>query len=562
MKPDIRWQLLLAAAGLGLVLALLSYQVQTAGLCSVSVPAAGGALTEGLVGAPQYLNPLLAAGNPIDRHLTNLLFDGLTHTDENGRLTPVLASTWTVSEDGRQVTFQLRDDVQWHDGRPVTTADVAFTYGLLQDSAFSGPPNLTAWWQAQNLLWSSVAITVTNQTEITFGLAEPYAPFLDATTLGILPAHRLEGVTAATLSTDAFNQFPVGTGPFQVAPDGDWRQSGRLRLLPNPTHWREGTKLDGLELAFYPNEESLLAAYQSGELHAITSVSPVGLPAVAATPATRLFTSPAPRYSQLLFNLGDTGAPAARSLAVRQALAYALNRETLVDEVLNGQALPLDGPYLPSSWAYQPGLLTPYPFQPASATALLEQEGWLTAEGSPTRQKEGQPLHLRLVLADDPTQRAVGQFIAQQWAAVGATVELLPVPPAQLRESLATRLFDVALVDVEPPGDPDLYDFWSQEAIIRGQNYGGWNHRRASEALENGRQLWNVDERRPYYQAFVRFYNDNLPALTLYQYVYTYAISERVNQVEIGRLAQPRDRYETLADWFLLYRDVTVSCES
>ncbi len=141
MKTDIRWQLLLAVSGFGLVFALLTFQVQTAGLCSVRVPASGGVFAEGIVGAPQYLNPLLADNNPVDRELTSLIFDGLTRY-EKGELVPALAQEWQISEDGLSVLFTLRDDLTWHDGEPVTTADVAFTYGLMQDDAFRANPAL------------------------------------------------------------------------------------------------------------------------------------------------------------------------------------------------------------------------------------------------------------------------------------------------------------------------------------------------------------------------------------------------------------------------------------
>jgi ABC-type transport system substrate-binding protein len=110
------------------------------------------------------------------------------------------------------------------------------------------------------------------------------------------------------------------------------------------------------------------------------------------------------------------------------------------------------------------------------------------------------------------------------------------------------------------PADPDLYDFWSQEALISGQGYAGWNHQRASEALENGRREWLMEDRRPYYDAFLRYFDEDLPALTLFQHVRTYALSAEVNQAEIGRIDRPRDRFDTFADWFLLYREVTVSC--
>jgi peptide/nickel transport system substrate-binding protein len=177
------------------------------------------------------------------------------------------------------------------------------------------------------------------------------------------------------------------------------------------------------------------------------------------------------------------------------------------------------------------------------------------------RFREGAPLSVRLVVLDQPEQRAVAEAVAQQWAALGvdAQLTLLPDLPA-LNAALTERNFDAVLLDIAPPADPDLYDFWSQEAIVRGHNYSGWNNRRASEALEAARQLLPVGERTVYYEAFLRQFDADLPALTLYQHVTSYALSDQVQQAEIGRLGQPRDRFATLPAWFLAFREIAVSC--
>ena len=189
-QPNIRWQLLLAVVCLGLVFSLLSYQAQSEGLCTTRVPAPGGTMTEGVVGAPRYLNPLLSDDNPVDRELTSLLFDGLLQYDETGQLAPALAEEWVVSEDGLTVRFTLREDVRWHDGEPFTAEDVVFTYGLLQMTPFPAPlPEVRA-------LWQPVTITAPAPNQVSFTPPEPYSPFLDATTRGILPAHILSGVSA------------------------------------------------------------------------------------------------------------------------------------------------------------------------------------------------------------------------------------------------------------------------------------------------------------------------------------------------------------------------------
>jgi len=142
---------------------------------------------------------------------------------------------------------------------------------------------------------------------------------------------------------------------------------------------------------------------------------------------------------------------------------------------------------------------------------------------------------------------------------IDTAVTLLP-DAESLRAALDGGDFDVALLDVIPPADPDLYDFWSQEAIVRGHNYGSWNNRRASEALEAARQLVPQAERAVYYEAFLRQFDADLPALTLYRHVTNYVLSDTVQAAEIGRLQEPRDRFATLPAWFLSFREVPVNC--
>lgn len=554
MKADLRWQLLLAVAGFGLVLALLNYQVQFASqLCSVTVPADGGVFVEGMLGSPQYPNPLLADNNPVDREIATLVFDGLTRY-EQGVLVPALAESWEVSEDGLRVDFTLRDDITWHDGEPFTAADVVLTYGLMQEEDFPGS-------SAARRLWQSVTIQHIDQHRVAFELQEPYAGFLDATTRGIMPAHMLEGLSASALTDESFNSRLVGTGPFVVEGDQNWPGEKRLVLTPNPASWREGLRVTSLVFRFYADERALVEAFAEGEVQAINSVTPSMLPEVAQLPQARLFTATAPRYTSLLFNVSNSGSPATRSVEVRRALAYALDREALVDETLSGQGVLQTGPYLSSSWAYNPGALTLYESRPISATNGLDNAGWTVVEGDPMRHNGEDALILRFLVYDTPTNRVLAEELVAAWEAIGAAPQLTLFSDwRSYRQALRDRNFDVALVDITPPGDPDLYDFWSQEAIVNGQNYAGWNRRRASEALEEGRRLWPIDQRKPYYDSFLRYYDEDLPELTLFQHVYTYAVNGTIEGLEIGLIDNPRDRYQSLPHWILQYRDVTVSC--
>lgn len=560
MKSRIIGGAIWLVVGLGLIGAWFyrpAQANQTA--CVTRMPQPGGFLVEGVVGRPQSLNPLLDQNNLVDRELNNLLFDGLTQVDARGRIVPALAETWQVSGDAKTLTFTLRANLTWHDGEPVTTEDVAFTYSRLQDISFTGLPHLRS-------LWQSITITPVSEQQIAFALPAPYAPFLEATTVGILPAHLLAETAVPLEQNDAFNQNPVGTGPFMMATEQAW-DAGRLFLVPNPAYWQQGTILTGIEFRFFPDETTLYEAYRAGEIHTINTVSAVAIPAMAVLPGIRLITSPASAYTQLLFNLNVENTSAVGDIKVRQALALSLNRAVLIDQVLNGQGLALEGPFPSTSPAYNAAVMAPLPVDVIAAANLLNEAGWTLPDGATVRQRivdeTTRPLELNLLVLRDALLPALAANMALQWAELGVTVNLTTVEVTAFYEALNNGAFDMALVDVMPTVDPDLYDFWSQEAIVRGQNYGGWNNRRASEAMEQARQLWAWEERQPLYNTFLSAYANELPALTLYQHVTTYGIRETVfqagtgwiEQADIGVLRAPRGRYHTLAHWFVTYTE-------
>lgn len=567
MKADLRWQVLLAIAGLSLAFSILAARPTldavtgapgAPGFCVERRPVAGGILVEGMVGAPRYPNPLLSDPNPVDRELVDLIYDGLTTYDQTGQLVPALARSWTVSPDGLSIQFDLRTDITWQDGAPFTAQDVAATYGLLQDATLPADERLKA-------LWSTVTITVVDAHTIVFGLSEPYAPFLEATTRGVMPANSLTGLTGADLPGAAINRSPLGTGPLAVVRGNDWQRQGFVRLVSNSAAGGRPAQLEALEFRFYPSVSTLLEAYQAGEVQALSQVGWEAITGGAIGPGLRLFTSAESRYVQLLFNLNPDGPAALRDPGVRQALAYALDRDALVRTALSGEGAPLTGPYLPDSPVYDPGIGY-YPTNIISATQLLEDADWTTAQGQPWRQRLFDaseppiPLELHLLTYTDPALVAVGEALADQWAAVGVGIELVVVTPEDYRNFLNLRQFDLVLALINPGHDPDLYDFWSQEASVDGQNYAGWNSRSASEALEAGRQTWDMTERARDYQVFLRYFHDDVPALTLFQPVTTFGLSEAIQGADVGRIDRPRDRYASLPAWTVLFRQVAVPC--
>jgi peptide/nickel transport system substrate-binding protein len=559
----IRWQILLVLVGVGLLVALLVYVALN--FTTVWVAGSGGTYVEGLAGTPQFINPLLCQTYEVDGDLCALIFNGLTRLDHHGQVVPDLAERWEISPDGLSYTFHLRPGVRWHDGAPLTAADVGFTIRLLQDPSFPGQPD---WGE----LWRSVTVTVIDPRTVQFQLQEPFAPFLDYTTVGILPRHLLENVPAGELPAQPFNLNPVGTGIYRFSEVvTDTGHISHVILETNPFYFERKPLIDRSQCKFYPTYQAVYQAYLEGAVQGIGRVAAENLAEARANPRLQLFTSALPKYSLIYLNLASETAPFFAEREVRQALLYALDRQGLVDRVLDGQATVAHSPVLPGSWAYDPDVPI-YEYDPAKAVALLEEAGWQattatasanisnTPSISPTVSawfKDGQPLAFALLVPDDPSRLAIAQEIARQWASVGIRANLEPLATGLLSERLVPRRYQAALVDLDLTlsGDPDPYPFWHQTKIEPpGQNYAGYDSREMSEILETARLTVDQEARKELYYQFQQLFARDVPAILLYHPVYTYAVDQYVYGVHIGPIVRPGDRFLGIADWYVRLR--------
>lgn len=552
MTRYIRWQLLVILLGVVLVGVLLAYLAFN--YTTVLRPGYGGTYVEGIVGFPRHLNPLLSGYNEVDRDVCSLVFSGLTRMNERGEVEADLARGWDVTLDGLTYTFYLRSNAYWHDGVPLTSDDVVFTISLLQDPDFPGPPELGS------TLWQRVEVKKVDPRTVRFTLPEPYAPFLDYTTFGILPAHMLAGIHAADLPDVKFNLKPVGSGPFQVEEveikDGTVTS---MVLKQFPRYYKAQAYLDKVQFRFYPSHQMLLDAYEAGDVEGIAQVLPEDLERAYDFNDLNLFSSHVAEYSLVFLNLDRSDLPFFQETEVRQALLYALDRQLIIDKAMEGQGLIAHSPIIPGTWAYEYSILH-YGYAPDHAEDLMDEAGWILPEdGDGSREKEGQKLAFTLTTSNDPDRVEVAEMIVQQWAAVGISTTLEVVSPLELRDVLENHDFDAGLVHLMLPGDPDPYPFWHEKQIDKGQNYAGLSHRRISEALEQARVTISRERRRELYEEFQEIFAQEVPALLLYVPIYTYGVDDDVKSVQIGPLMYPSDRFRTISSWWIVHRRVFVS---
>jgi peptide/nickel transport system substrate-binding protein len=510
MVSRIRWQILIAVVS---ALAIFGWLGALALSAAAELePLAGEVYVEGVVGAPQQLNPLLhdAETAPAERDLAALIFAGLTRIDEHGAAQPDLAERWTASADARIFTFTLRADRTWHDGRPVTADDVIATIRGVQHADFPGDPALAAFWR--NVLLERV-----DDRTIRFELATPYAPFPAAARLPILPAHLYGDLSPDRWAAARWSRRPIGAGPYRLAAI----DATQALLEPHPAD--ESRRFDHLVLRLYPTPDAAARGLAQREAQGVATVLAAGRRAPDPARGTTRVNLPLGEYTVLAFNLSQ---PPLDDMRFRRALAQGINREVLIANALGRRGEVLDTPVLPGTWAADDTARLPQ-FRRSEAQQALGELGYGDSNGDGWLDIDGQRLTLPLLIADTPEYVALAQEVARQLRAIGVAIEVRRVPPADLQTALGARNFTLALHRWSNVGDdPDAYALWHSSRAEEGANYAGLRDPRIDQLLADGRAATSESARRRIYGEFQRRWAELIPSLPLYQSVLSYDLDE------------------------------------
>jgi peptide/nickel transport system substrate-binding protein len=547
----LRWQIGLAVAGLaaiGLVVVVFSHRAFT------DVPTRGGQMVEAVVGVPAVLNPLFAVDDA-ELDVASLLFCALTRPDAEQHVQPDLATDWTVSPDGLTYTFRIRPNAVFHDGQPVTADDVVFTANMAATIARDARLSVAA--SPLVRPWERVTAQKVDAHTVTFQLTEAYAPFLDATMLGILPRHLLADVSPADLASSRFSKIePIGCGPYRLEQPSGLTDSS-ARLLRFDEHWnatRTKPYLDSILLKFYPTVEDAVAALGRQDVQAMGQVPAGLLPDLGE--GIREYSAVMPGFGLVYLNNNSV---LFSEKAVRQALSLATDRAGIASapDLLAGQGQPSSDPIPAGSWAYDPDADN-IVFDPQGASKMLEQDGWIDSDGDGTRDREGKPLRFRLGTPSDPVMTAIARKLRTDWLAVGADPEIEPLDQESAVRALSQRDFDAMLFSWElPQYDPDPYPLWHSSQADQGQNYASFRNEAADKAMVDARRLAPTADSQParmeLFKAFQEAFAEDQPSLVLYHPVYSYVVVDpNLGGVQLPQLVvQPSNRYLTLSDWFV-----------
>lgn len=529
-----------------MTLAVMFTAAQTVGLSQYflatgAVP--GGVYNEGIIGSFTNANPIYATGS-VDTSISRLMFAGLFKYDDQNQLVGDLASEYSVSENGKVYTVTLKPHLTWHDGRALTVNDVIFTYQLIQNPDVDSPLFTT---------WQGVKVAAIDQHTVEFTLPNAFTPFPYSLTNGIVPKHLLARVPPDHLRANSFNTTePVGSGPFkwsalQLGSSVDSGSASALIALKPFAAYNGGEpKLAGFIMHTYDTEDQLIAAYRKHSVMAAVGLTQIPND-VRQDSSTHLNTFPTTAETMIFFKNTDT---LLSDATVRKALTLATDRQKIL-ALFHYSVIPAHGPLLIGQLGYDKAY-NQAGFDMGAANATLDQAGWQRASNG-IREKNGVPLRFQLLVEDTPSNQAVAKLIQQSWKQLGADIQLASPQPAEFQAAVDRHEYTALLHSISIGVDPDVYVYWdSSQADVRSQsrlNFSEYKSTAADIALEAGRTRQDPALRSVKYKTFQRVWQQDNPAVALFQPNDVYVTRGKVTGLPIHAINLDADRYYSVQNW-------------
>jgi peptide/nickel transport system substrate-binding protein len=465
---------------------------------------------------PTNLDPRYAT-DAQSLHIDSLLFSSLLERDAQMNLHGDLAESWEVP-DPLTYVFHLRHDVHFHDGHPLTSADVKATFEFIMN-----PANRSAKRGAFRLV---TRIETPDDTTVIFHLKEPYASFTTNLVRGAV------GIAPSNASADFSRRF-IGSGPFRFVSQS---QDDEVIVERNPDYYRGAPQLSRVRFRVVP--DALVRALElrkgSADLE-LSSLAPDMIPVLAKQPQLGVTQRPGTNFTYLGINVED---PILAHREVRQALAYATDRQALIRYLLHGQARVASGILPPNHWAYEPNV-TQYTLDTARAEQLLDAAGF-------PRKPNGPRLHITLKTSTDEQFRLIGAALQEQWRRVGIDLELRPLEFATLLSDAVKGNFQLNLLRwVGANNDPDIFEFVysSKRFPPDGANRGHYRNPRIDALTDQIRVEMDREKRKVLCSEAQKILADDLPYFPLW---FTDAVS--VHRRTLGDLPlSPTGDFDFLA---------------
>ena len=514
------------------------------------VPMKGGSISEGIIGTPRFVNPVLAISD-VDRDLVSLVYSGLMRKNVDGTLVPDLAESYEISKDGLAYTFVLKDNIFFQDGEKVTVDDVLFTINTIKDPLTKSPKKGS---------WDGIGVEKIDNKTIKFTLKQPYTAFLESATIGIIPEHVW---TDSHIELNEANTDPVGSGPYKIT--GVSKDSSGMITKYNLTYFKKFALgkpyIKKITLRFYANENDLVSALESGEVEQASSISAANAE-ILKNKKYNVISSPLPRVFGLFFNPSE--AQIFTDKNVIKAINLAVDKDKIVREVLDGYGVVIDDPIPPNMMAYQRlsgDNKISHEDNMKKAQEILAKDGWakndegLLVKTTTDKKKKSssQTLTFTISTGNAPELAKAAELIQTDLLSLGMQVEVKTFEVGNLNQTvIRPRQYDALLFGQIINHESDLFAFWhSSQRKDPGLNVAVYTNAKVDKILEEAFVTINDQARMKKYAQFEDEVKKDMPAVFLYSPSFIYVVSKNLQGDSIDHIASPSDRFLNSYLWYV-----------
>ena len=462
----------------------------------------GQAVIIGMKGDFDSFNELNASDSDALQVINNMLFMTLTKLDENLKIVPYLAVSWEFTEQDKILTYYLRKDVFWTDGKPTTAEDVLFTYEMAIHNDVAYP--------AASRFDMTERVEVIDRYTVRFHLKKAYPDALFDTQIPILPKHILGKLQPDKISQSTFNRNPVGNGPFKLI---EWKANRYVIFEYNPNFALGRPFLDKVIFSIIPDESVLLTNLLTGSIDVIPSMSAQDFRKIQTEDNLQGLKYGGRGYTFLAWNC----AKQLLSTEIRRALSHAINKNEIIATLMEGYAKPAIGPLLPFVWAFDKNL-EDIKYDATLAKNILNRNGWTDTDNDGILEKNGQKLEFSIKTnAGSQIRKDIAVMIQAQLKKVGVKIIIDIVEFNLLIDQVfVNKDFDVLLSGWDADFTVNPTDLFHSKAINEGYNFVSYKNPKIDFLLEKGRATPNQVEAKPYWTEFQKIILNDSPYTFLF----------------------------------------------
>ncbi|MCC3355610.1 peptide-binding protein [Bacillus sp. REN16] len=446
-------------------------------------PVTGGDLVIGSAGSPTLFNPYFST-DTASSDIEGLVYNALIKTNKNLEDEYDLAEDIQQSEDGLEFTVKLREDVKWHDGEQMDADDLVFAYELMKkpEVVSERKSNFDSLEKIEKIDQFTVKFTL-NKVDVTF-----YPTTLGS--YGPLPEHILGDVDPATIHENEFNYKPIGTGPFKFV---EWKDGEYVKVEANEDYFEGRPYLDTITTRYVADANALIAALQAGEIDMYNAFPGTELDTVKAIEGTKIEEDLALSYTFLGFNQQDERF---KDKKVRQAFTHAVNKQAIVDSIMNGAGQPADAPDSPLMWTYNDDV-PKFEYDLEKAKTLLKEAGWEDTNGNGIVDKDGKEMSFSIKTNQgNKVREDIAVVLQQQFKEIGVEAKPEIVEWSAFIDAVSAPNWDyeAMILGWSLSTFPDQYDIFHSSQAKEGLNMNWYSNPEADKLMEEARQTTDRDK--------------------------------------------------------------------